>query len=130
MSALDVRGLTVSFGTQVVLDAVDLQVERGVTAVLGSSGCGKTTFLRTVAGFLEPTAGVVRLEGRTVVGEGRSVPSRKRDLGYVPQEGALFPHLDVARNIGFGLPRDQRRGLGPRVVELLDLVELPRALAP
>ncbi len=129
MSALDVRGLTVSFGTQVVLDAVDLQVERGVTAVLGSSGCGKTTFLRTVAGFLEPAAGVVRLDGRTVVGEGRSVPSRKRDLGYVPQEGALFPHLDVARNIGFGLPRDQRRGLGPRVAELLDLVELPRALA-
>ena len=57
------------------------------------------------------------------------MPSRKRDIGYVPQEGALFPHLDVARNIAFGLPRDQRRGVGDRVAELLELVELPRDLA-
>ncbi len=60
---------------------------------------------------------------------GRSVPSRKRDIGYVPQEGALFPHLDVARNVAFGLPRDQRRGVSSRVSELLELVELPRDLA-
>ena len=129
MTALEVRGLTVAFGPQVVLDAVDLRVDQGITAVLGSSGCGKTTLLRTVAGFLDPTGGTVGIAGRCVSGDGRSVPSRKRDLGYVPQEGALFPHLDVARNVAFGLPRGQRRGIGPRVAELLDLVELPRALA-
>jgi iron(III) transport system ATP-binding protein len=64
-----------------------------------------------------------------MVERGRSVPSRQRDIGYVPQEGALFPHLDVARNIAFGLPRAERRGVGTRVGELLELVELPRELA-
>jgi iron(III) transport system ATP-binding protein len=129
MTALEVTGLRLSFGAQTVLTGVDLRVDDGVTAVLGSSGCGKTTLLRTIAGFLDPDEGSILLNGRPMVERGRSVPSRKRDIGYVPQEGALFPHLDVARNIAFGLPREQRRGLGARVAELLELVELPRELA-
>jgi len=133
MSALEVTGLRLSFGTHEVLTGVDLKVDDGVTAVLGSSGCGKTTLLRAIAGFLDPDEGSILLGGRQMVERGRSVPSRKRDIGYVPQEGALFPHLDVARNIAFGLPRGERRGVGARVGvrvgELLELVELPRDLA-
>ena len=124
--ALEVAGLTASYGARPVLRDVSLRVESGVTAVLGHSGCGKTTLLRVVAGFLTPDAGTVAIAGRTVVGAGRAVPPRRRGIGYVPQEGALFPHLDVAGNIGFGLRREERSA---RVTELLDLVELPRGLA-
>jgi len=144
VSALDVLGLRVSFGDHQVLQGVDLRVEDGVTAVLGSSGCGKSTLLRTIAGFIEPSGGEVRLGGRTVTGGGaRSVPPRQRSIGYVPQEGALFPHLDVAANIAFGLPRAARTariartqrsprgesGAQARVAAMLDLVELPHHLA-
>src|SRR5699024_4454800 len=69
---------------------------------------------------------------RVVAGEGRPVPPQDRRVGYVPQEGALFPHLDVAGNIGFGLAREERgrsRHVGERVLEMLDLVELPREFA-
>ena len=127
MSALVVSGVTKSFGAHPVLAGVDLEVRDGITAVLGSSGCGKTTLLRLVAGFLEPDAGTIALGGEVVAGAGRRVPSRRRRVGYVPQEGALFPHLDVAANIGFGLPRRERGGR--RIAEMLELVELPAALA-
>jgi iron(III) transport system ATP-binding protein len=111
-----------------VLDGVDLTVRDGITAVLGPSGCGKTTLLRLVAGFLDPDGGTVSIRGRVVAGAGRRpVPARSRRVGYVPQEGALFPHLDVTANVGFGLPRASRGG--DRVREVLDLVELPRDLA-
>lgn len=127
MSALATQSLVKSFGDKPVLAGLDLQVNHGsITAILGPSGCGKTTLLRIVAGFIEPDAGIVRLGDRTVVGNGRSVAPQRRRVGYVPQEGALFPHLDVAANITFGLPR-ARRG-GPRIGEMLDLVELPRNL--
>ncbi|MFA6577220.1 MAG: ABC transporter ATP-binding protein [Nocardioides sp.] len=128
MSALEVRGVTASYGAAPVLRGVDLTVTDGVTAVLGSSGCGKTTLLRVVAGFLAPDTGTITIAGREVAGSGRAVPPRRRNIGYVPQEGALFPHLSVAANIGFGLPRSERRG-SVRIDEMLELVELPRDLA-
>jgi iron(III) transport system ATP-binding protein len=90
-----------------------------LTAVLGPSGCGKTTLLRIIAGFVHPDAGVVRLGGLPVVGAGhRTLPPQQRRVGYVPQEGALFPHLDVGANITFGLPRGLRRG--PRLADMLN----------
>ena len=125
-SGLQVKGLTKAFGSTTVLVSLDLQVNDGITAVLGPSGCGKTTLLRLVAGFLDPDAGTIEIGDRVVAGEGRPVPARLRRVGYVPQEGALFPHLDVAANVGFGLPRGARGGA--RVRDVLDLVELPTAV--
>lgn len=129
MTALEVRGLGVSYGRQEVLRGVDLTVESGVTAILGSSGCGKTTLLRAVAGFVTPTTGSVKIAGSRVVGGPRAVPARRRGVGYVPQEGALFPHLTVAANIAFGLPRHERRRSAAQVAEVLEVVELPAELA-
>jgi iron(III) transport system ATP-binding protein len=123
MSELIVRGLTKSFGAQPVLRGVDLTVPEGtLAAVLGPSGCGKTTLLRIVAGFDSPDGGEVLVGGRAVAGRGRPVPPERRAVGIVPQEGALFPHLTVAANVGFGLPRG--RTAAARVEEMLELVGL------
>jgi iron(III) transport system ATP-binding protein len=133
MSALTVTGVSKAFpargageaATRAV-DDVTLHVPHGsLTAVLGPSGCGKTTLLRLIAGFLVPDSGTIAFDERVVAGAGRPTPPQDRRVGYVPQEGALFPHLDVAGNIGFGLPRGER-GAGSRIDEMLDLVELPR----
>ncbi len=124
MKSLTITGVAKSFGAVPVLSGVDLEVPGGsFIAILGPSGSGKTTLLRIIAGFERPDAGEVRLGGRVVDDGGRLfVPSEKRRIGYVPQEGALFPHLSVGRNVAFGVPRaDRRRG---RVMELLDMVGL------
>ena len=111
MSSLTVDGVTKSFGSTQVLAGIDLHVPaRTLTAVLGPSGCGKTTLLRLIAGFDDPDAGTIALDGEVVAGAGRSRPPQRRRVGYVPQEGALFPHLSVAANITFGLPRRARTG--------------------
>ena len=129
MSAIRVRGVTKRFGSVPALEGVDLDVAQGsLTAVLGPSGCGKTTLLRLIAGFLAPDAGTISLDDREVAGPHRGVPARERRVGYVPQEGALFPHLSIAANIGFGLPR-RDRGRADRLAELLDLVGLPADVA-
>ena len=123
MSELTVRGVTKSFGDHEVLRGVDLTVPAGsLAAVLGPSGCGKTTLLRIVTGFEHADAGTVSIGGVPVAGPGRVLPPERRRVGIVPQEGALFPHLSVAANVGFGLPRGRRRG--PRVAEMLELVGL------
>ncbi|MGI9085350.1 MAG: ABC transporter ATP-binding protein [Aeromicrobium sp.] len=128
MSRLSTNGLVKRFGDVAALDGLDMEVDDGsIMAVLGPSGCGKTTLLRLIAGFLAPDAGTVSIDGLRVADRSHVVPTKQRKVGLVPQEGALFPHLDVAANISFGLPRSERKG--PRVAELLDLVELPRDLA-
>ena len=128
MSSLSTHALVKRFGDVTALDGLDLDVEDGsIMAVLGPSGCGKTTLLRLIAGFLAPDEGTVSIDGTVVADRTHVVPTKRRNVGLVPQEGALFPHLDVAANISFGLPRTERRG--PRVAELLDLVELPRDVA-
>jgi iron(III) transport system ATP-binding protein len=128
MMPLTIRALEKSYGGPPVLAGVDLDVPAGsLTAILGPSGCGKTTLLRLIAGFLTPDAGTIHLGDRLVASRTRSVPTARRHVGYVAQEGALFPHLDVAANISFGLPRARRRG--GRVDDLLDLVGLDPSLA-
>ena len=128
MSSLTVTGVTKSFGTTRAVDDVTLHVPHGsFTTVLGPSGCGTTTLLRLIAGFLVPESGSIAFGDTVVAGDGvRPMPPQTRRVGYVPQEGALFPHLDVAANIAFGLDRAARESQGDdRVAEMLDLVELP-----
>ncbi|MBK5218490.1 MAG: ABC transporter ATP-binding protein [Thermoleophilia bacterium] len=122
-ASLSVAGLSKSFGDSSVLTGLDLEVPAGsLTAVLGPSGCGKTTLLRLLGGFEHADAGSIRLGERVLCDERTHLAPERRAIGFVPQEGALFPHLDVAANVGFGLSRAQRRG--GRVDELLELVGL------
>jgi len=124
MRQLAVSGLHKAFGTHPVLTGLDLDVPAGAfTAILGPSGSGKTTLLRLLAGFERADAGTIVIGDRVVDGPGAGhVPPERRKIGYVPQEGALFPHLSVAANVGFGLPARERRG--SRTGELLDAVGL------
>lgn len=126
MSQLMIRGLKVAFGEGTeraeVLRGLDLDIAEGhLTAVVGASGCGKTTLLRTIAGFVHPDDGSITLDGQLVASRSVQVPPEKRGVTLVPQEGALFPHLDVAGNVAFGLTRKQPRS---RVSDLLELVGL------
>ncbi len=121
MIPVRIEEVTAGYGGAPVLRDLSLEVAPGeVVAVLGASGSGKSTLLRVLAGFLRPTAGQVWFGDREVSGPGTWVPPEQRRVGIVPQEGALFPHLDVAGNIGFGLPRGSRA----RVDEMLRLVGL------
>jgi iron(III) transport system ATP-binding protein len=127
MTGLEIAGLTKHFGDHRVLDEVSIQVDTGaMLAVLGPSGGGKTTLLRIIAGFLDPDAGSVSFGGRTLVSGGRGIAPQRRGVGYVPQEGALFPHLDVAANIAFGIRGAARRDFD--VDTMLALVDLPATL--
>ncbi|WP_217915353.1 ABC transporter ATP-binding protein [Miltoncostaea marina] len=107
-----------------MLRGVELSAPAGsIVALLGPSGCGKTTLLRCVAGLERPDGGVVRLGDRVVSGPGAFVPPERRRVGMVFQDAAVFPHLSVARNVAYGLPRrDPRRD--ERVAEALELVGL------
>jgi iron(III) transport system ATP-binding protein len=125
VSRLLVSGLWKGYGAEPVLRGVDLDVPPGsLTAVLGLSGCGKTTLLRSIAGFERAERGQIRLAETTLDDGGTYVPPERRNVGYVPQEGALFPHLTVAGNVGFGLSRGERRG--KTVAEMLDMVGIAK----
>jgi spermidine/putrescine ABC transporter ATP-binding subunit len=120
---LSVFGLTVRFGAVTALDALDLSVERGeLFVLLGGSGSGKTTLLRAIGGFVRPEAGRVALDGRDL----GPLPPHKRPVNTMFQSYALFPHMTVAANIGFGLRQLglRRRSLASRVAEMLELVQM------
>ncbi len=123
MRDVAVTGLYKAFGAHQVLTGVDLDVPAGsLTAILGPSGSGKTTLLRLMAGFERADAGTIRIGDVVVDGPGVFVAPERRRIGYVPQEGSLFPHLTVQANVGFGLPARERRG--GKVAELLEMVGL------
>ncbi len=123
----DIRFVGVSkwFGDVVAVDKIDLSVERGAFfSFLGPSGCGKTTSLRLIAGFDQPTEGDVFISGTSVVG----IPSHKRPVNMVFQNYALFPHMNVADNIAYGLrqrnPKPPKQEITKMVDETLELVRL------
>lgn len=125
-AAVRVRGLSRRFGEVVAVDSVDLDVVPGeMLTVLGPSGCGKTTVLRLIAGLDAPDGGTIEIGGRRVSGGGASVPPERRRVGMVFQDVALFPHLSVGDNIGYGLRSDPDREV--RIRELLELIDLPDA---
>jgi len=125
--AVELDGVTKRYGDTAAVDDVSLRVREGeFFTLVGPSGCGKTTTLRLIAGFEEPTAGTVRFSGESVAG----VPPEDRDVGVVFQNYALFPHMTVGENVGYGLnfadpPEGSTRD--ERVAELLELVDLPDA---
>ena len=117
-------GLRRAYGPVVAVDDLDLDVRRGeLLAVLGPSGCGKTTLLRLVAGFERPDAGTITIDGATVAGPGSFVPPERRRVGIVVQDHALFPHLTVAANVGYGL-KTKGGERGARVADVLAMVGL------
>ncbi len=125
MTALAIRcvGVTKRFGYTIAASKVDLTLDQGKFLVLlGPSGCGKTTLLRLIAGFETPDAGAIEISGQMVVGPGVFVPPERRRVGMVFQHYALFPHLNVAQNIAYGLPKGEDRER--RVSEVLKLVGL------
>ncbi|HEY9214252.1 MAG TPA: ABC transporter ATP-binding protein [Ancylobacter sp.] len=128
MSFLELHTVTKTYGTVTALDSIDLSVRQGSrTAIVGPSGSGKTSILRIIAGFEAPNAGSVTLDGTTLADGTTSVPAYKRGIGIVAQDGALFPHLDVAGNIGFGLALcDPQRN--ERIVQLIDMVGLSASM--
>src|SRR5688572_30536051 len=120
---IELTAVSKRFGASVVaVEEFSLRVAPGeVVALLGPSGSGKTTVLRLIAGFERPDGGEIRIGGRLVAGPGVEVPPERRGVGMIFQFYALFPHLTVAQNVGFGL-RSDRAARGARVAELLELV--------
>ncbi len=124
MSTLELNAVYKTYGTLPAADNIHLCVEAGSrTAIVGPSGSGKTTLLRMIAGFEFPDSGCITLNGKTLANGPTALPAHQRQIGYVPQDGALFPHLTIAANIGFGLP-DNNAAKSQRVAELMDMVEL------
>src|SRR5690606_32704380 len=122
------RAIHKRYGPVAALDGVDLSVAAGSrTAIVGPSGCGKTTLLRLIAGFEAPDEGRIVLDGAVLADAGGAVPAHLRGIGLVAQDGALFPHLTVADNIGFGIARHET-GREARIAELAYIVGLDKAI--
>ncbi|TXH84225.1 MAG: ABC transporter ATP-binding protein [Rhizobium sp.] len=128
MTFLAIKNISKRYGPVHALNNIDLTVAAGGrTAIVGPSGSGKTTLLRIIAGFEIPDAGQVMLEGETLADGEAIVPAHRRGIGIVSQDGALFPHLSVAENIGFGMERGAR-DRDQRINALIDMVELDRGM--
>ena len=124
-AVISIRGVSKHFGEVPAVDRVDLDIRRGeFFSVLGPSGCGKTTLLRMLAGFEAPTAGDIAIDGQAM----SAMPAYRRPTNMVFQNYAIFPHLDVGKNIAFGLRKSSnlsRSGIDARVDEMLELIKLP-----
>jgi len=123
MTLLKASNLSKSFGEQPVLSDIDFELRQNeLLAILGSSGAGKSTLLRLIAGFEKPTSGEIELDDKVISSTKVLVTPEKRQIGIVPQDGALFPHLSVFDNIAFGIQKSKDKEA--RVKQLLELIEL------
>ena len=123
---LELKGISYAYNSQPVVRNLSLRLKQGdIGCLLGPSGCGKTTVLRTIAGFENIAAGSIVLAGETISRVGHTLPPEKRRVGMVFQDHALFPHLNVARNIAFGLKGWDKSASEERVETLLEMVGLP-----
>jgi putative spermidine/putrescine transport system ATP-binding protein len=123
MAIVELQNVTKTYGDVVAVSDLSLRIEHGeFVALLGPSGCGKTTTLQMLAGFVEATSGDIRIDGKPM----RGIPPHKRNIGVVFQSYALFPHLTVLDNVGFGLKMRnvEREEIAKRVRQALDLVQL------
>ncbi|MHC8411355.1 ABC transporter ATP-binding protein [Pseudomonas sp. Hz4] len=129
MNALELHSISKSYGAFQALENINLLVPTGSrTVIVGPSGSGKTTLLRMIAGFEFPDTGRLSLNGQTLVDDTHEVPAHQRLIGYVPQDGALFPHMTVSANIGFGLS-SKGGARQERIAELMDSVALDANMA-
>ena len=125
MSKLELRAVVQRYGRQTIVSGVDFRLEQGsIACLLGPSGCGKTTLLRCIAGFEEVSGGEIRIHDEVMSRPGYRVPPEKRQVGMVFQDYALFPHLTVEQNVGFGLGSLPSAAKAQRVGELLETVGL------
>lgn len=122
---INLQNIRISYDGKVILDELDCQLEKGqIGCFLGASGSGKSTLLQAIAGFKTLDSGSILLRDRVVSSEGQHVPPEKRSVAVVFQDFALFPHLNVAENIAFGIPKASKAEKRNRVKELLELVDL------
>src|SRR3977135_2263412 len=104
VASVELRGLTKRYGELPVVDDISLTVEHGcLVCLLGPSGCGKTTTLRLIAGFVEPSAGEIRVGDKVISSPARTVPPERRNMSMIFQSYALWPHMAVAENVAYGL---------------------------
>ena len=129
MASVELSGLTKKYGPLAVVDNISMLIEHGsLVCLLGPSGCGKTTTLRLIAGFVEPTAGEIRVGDRVVSTPQRSLPPERRNMSMIFQSYALWPHMTVAENIVYGL---KLRKLGNDIIrKKLDDILATTRLAP
>lgn len=126
---IELSGISKTFGQTTVLDDINLKVKAGSrTAIVGPSGSGKTTLLRILAGFEIPDGGHITLGDKVLFDQNTFIPAHERGIGFVPQEGALFPHMKVGDNIAYGLKGSKEENR-LRVAELMELVSLDTRLA-
>ncbi|MRS13483.1 ATP-binding cassette domain-containing protein [Enterobacteriaceae bacterium RIT691] len=126
---IELSNISKTFGQTTVLDDISLKVKSASrTAIVGPSGSGKTTLLRILAGFDTPDAGQITLRDRVLFDQNTFIPAHERGIGFVPQEGALFPHMKVGDNIAYGLKGSKEENRR-HVAELMELVSLDTRLA-
>src|SRR3954469_9502364 len=127
MAVVELESLTKRFGEAAALDGLTLTIAHGsLVCLLGPSGCGKTTTLRLVAGFVDPDRGTIRVGGRVVSQPGRNLPPERRRMSMIFQSYALWPHMTVAENVGYGLKlrRLDRTECERRIAAILDVAHL------
>jgi iron(III) transport system ATP-binding protein len=128
MTSLSISHLSVKLGKREIISDLSFDLRQGeIASLLGPSGCGKTTLLRAIAGLIQPTSGTIRFGSQLVGVSSVVLPPNKRGTGYVPQQGALFPHLNVAKNISFGLNRElyTKKQISEITEEMINLIGLP-----